>query len=324
MADSPNPQAGRSCGDISPPSHTGAGFPGGPAETDAPGPPAPHPIRPRPPRNGLGIAALTLAVLGLLILATLGVVGSTGPARVFFWVAGFLTTLSLALGILGARRAKQGYAGNRGRCLTGAVLGGLATVWCINGAVAATDPFHQVSCQAGQQQTTASSGAKAGASPSPKPKAAGAPGSGPVSFDTTWCFKNGVQVTVSAPKPYTPRTMRHDWQRGYTPGNRTRAVEVTIRNGSTNMVDLEELISIGATDANGRGAQAVFEGEDPSRGLGKTLLLPGMKKVMTQGFALPPSAAKRMGVEVSLNVAADRRALWSGPDESARWSGRMG
>lgn len=189
-------------------------------------------------------------------------------------------------------------AASRPRCLTAAVLGGLATVWCLNGAVAATDPFHQVSCQAGRQRATA--------------------------FGTTWCFKNGVQVTVSAPKPYTPRTTESGGPSGYTPGNRTRAVEVTIRNGSTNMVDLEEFLSIGATDANGRTAQAVFEGEDHSRGLGKTLLLPGMTKMKTQGFALPPSAAKRMGVDVSLNLAADRRAVWSGPDESALWSGRVG
>ncbi|MCL6299509.1 hypothetical protein [Streptomyces kronopolitis] len=185
--------------------------------------------------------------------------------------------------------------------------------------MAATDPFQQVSCQADQQR-----GDKSGTSFSPKPKSAAAPGSGPVGFGATWCFKNGVQVTVSAPKPYTPHTMEPGGQSGYTPGNRPRAVDVTIRNGSTNIVDLDEFLGIGAHDANGRNAEAIFEGEDHSRGLGKTLLLPGMKKVMTQGFALPPSAAKRMDVEVSLNLAPDRKALWSGPDESARWSGSAG
>ncbi|GAA5608965.1 hypothetical protein CP981_34370 [Streptomyces platensis] len=302
MADSPKPQAGAPCGDASPLADSR----GGPAapDSDSPGPSAP---RPRPPRNGLGIAALTFAALGLLLLATLGVVGAAGPARILFWVAGLFVTTALVLGLLGARRAKQGYAGHRAKCVTGAVLGGLATVWCLNGAVAVADPLHQVSCRPSQPQS----------------KTSAATGSSPASFHTTYCFKNGVQATVSAPKPYTPRQMKHDWERGYTPGNRTVAVEVTIRNGSTNVVDLAEFFGIAAKDANGRTAEAVFEGDDHSRGLGKTLLLPGMTKVVTQGFALPPNASKSMAVEVSLALASDRRAVWSGPDESAWWSGRV-
>lgn len=302
MANAPKPQAGAPRGDASPPADSH----GGPAEPH-PGSPGPSAPRPRRPRNGLGIAAVTLAALGLLILTTLGIVGSAGPARILFWVAGLLVTTALIVGILGARRAKQGYADRRATCLTGAVLGGLATVWCLNGAVAAADPLHQVSCRPAQSPT--------------KPSAA--PGSGPASFHTTYCFNNGVQATVSAPKPYTPRPVKHDWQRGFTPGNRTLAVQVTIRNGSTNVVDLEEFFGIAAKDANGRPAEAVFEGEDHSRGLGKTLLLPGMTKVVTQGFALPPNASQSMGVEVSLTLPPDRRAVWSGPDENAWWSGRV-
>lgn len=309
MADSPRPQADPSCGDSSPASHTVAGSHGDPAEPDFPGPPDP---RPGPRRNGLGTAAVTLAALGLIILAFLGVVGSTGPARVLFWTAGILVATALALGILGARQVKQGYADNRGRCLTGAVLGGLATVWCLNGAVAATNLFHHVSCQAGQVQTTSASGAGPGTSSSPT-----------TGFHTTWCFRNGVQATVSAPEPYTPRTPQDDSQSG-TPGDkRTLAAQVTIRNGSTNIVNLEEFLGISAKDADGKTADPVFDGEDHSSGVGKTLLLPGMTKVITRGFALPPSAAKSMGVEVTLNLPADRKGLWSGPEESAWWSGRV-
>ncbi|MEU8780505.1 hypothetical protein [Streptomyces sp. NPDC048637] len=288
-----------------------AGSRGGPAEPDFPGP---SDARPRPRRNGngLGTAAVTLAALGLFILAFLGVVGSTGPARVLFWAAGILVATALALGILGARQVKQGYAGNRGRCLIGAVLGGLATVWCLNGAVAATNLFHHVSCQADQVQTKSASEAKPGTSPSPT-----------TGFHTTWCFKNGVQATVSAPTPYTPRKLKDGSQSG-TPGDkRTLAAQVTIRNGSTNIVNLEEFLGIGAKDANGKMADPVFDGEEHSSSVGKTLLLPGMTKVITQGFALPPSAAKSMAVEVTLNLPADRKGLWSGPEESAWWNGRV-
>jgi len=285
MADSSEPQAEPACGDIPPPSPTApaegcAG--GGPAE---PGPPAP---RSGPSRNGLDLAALIAAALGVVILIVLGVVG---PIRPLFWTAGVFGATALVLGILGARRAKQGAVGNRGRALTGAVLGGLATAWFVNGVAVAADPFDEVSCRAG-----------------------------PLRFQTTRCFDDGLQVTVSAPKPYTPRKMGPS-STDYPVGSRTVSVEITIRNGSTGIVDLENLWSIGGKDANGHQATPIWEGDDLSRGLGHTQLLPGMTKVMTQGFALPPSAAKSMGVEVSLVTPPDVGIGWNRRNDNAWWSG---
>ncbi|MEU6084025.1 hypothetical protein [Streptomyces sp. NPDC047108] len=263
-------------------------------------------------RTTLGQASVILAGLGLTILVFLGVVGANGPARALFWVAAFLVTAALALGLDGARRLKRGYADRRSRCLTGTVLGGLATVWCINGAVAATDPFHHVSCRPAHVDTA----------PSTEETAEGSPSS-TAEFGTTSCFENGVQATVAAPEPSTPHEMRNEGQRENPGDDRTVTVHVTIRNGSTNIIDLEEFFTIGAKDADGRTAEAVFEGEDHSSGLGKTMLLPGMKKVITQRFTLPPSAAKSMAVEANTALPQDRRGAWSGPDESAWWSGRV-
>lgn len=286
MADSSEPQAEPACGDTPPPSLTEGCVGGGPAELKSPGPPAP---RSGPARNGLDLAALVAAVLGVVMLIVLGVVG---PIRPLFWTAGVFGTTALVLGILGARRAKQGAVGNRGRALTGAALGGLATVWFVNGVAVASDPFHEVSCQAG-----------------------------PLRFQTTRCFDDGLQVTVSAPKPYTPHARGGEPIGGYPPGSRAVSVEITIRNGSTNMVDLENLWSIGAKDANGHQATPIWEGDDLSRGLGHTQLLPGMTKVMRQGFALPPSAAKSMGVEVSLVTPPDVGIGWNRRNDNAWWSG---
>ncbi|WP_433859727.1 hypothetical protein [Streptomyces kronopolitis] len=314
MPDSPTPQTEPSSGENHPSSPAAPGSDAGSAAPASHGPPAPLPRS----RKGWATGPLVLAGLGFAILAFLGVVGSAGPARLLFWVATVLEITALALGVLGARRVKQGYGNTRGRYLTGAVLGGLATVWCINGAVAATDPFQQVSCQDKQSHTksqddpshtTSSSGAKAGS-----------PTSSTVSFRTTWCFKNGVQATVSTPKPYTPRAMNDGSD---TQEHRAVAVQVTIRNVSTNIVDLGEFLSLGAKDADGRMAGPIFQGGDHSRGVGKTLLLPGMEKEMTQGFSLPSSAAKSMSVEASLSLAADRKSMWTGPSESAWWSGRV-
>jgi hypothetical protein len=63
----------------------------------------------RPPRNGLGIAALVLGVLALL----------TG----LFVIGGALGIAAIVLGVLGRGRAKRGEATNGGMAIAGIVLG---------------------------------------------------------------------------------------------------------------------------------------------------------------------------------------------------------
>jgi hypothetical protein len=107
------------------------GYPGGsyppPPPPSYPPPPGygPHPYGPYPgmpygaapagPRNGLGITALVLGIVGLL--AFWSVVGGIvlGVAAVIF-------------GIVGYGRARRGIANNRGIAIAGIVLGGLAIV----------------------------------------------------------------------------------------------------------------------------------------------------------------------------------------------------
>ncbi|MFG2289652.1 DUF4190 domain-containing protein [Streptomyces sp. NPDC048595] len=266
--------------------------------------------RMQPPRNAFGTAALVLAVLGILGL----IVGSVIPA--LFWAAGALTVIAVVLGALGARRAKRAGTDNRATAVTGAVLGALATAWFLNGALVTTNAFHQVSCAA-PQQSPASPGANTGTS-----AATADGGGGPLGYDTTRCFEDGVQVTASAPEPYALGKDRQRRQDADVQGKRIVSVQITIRNGSTSVLDLDEFYSIGAKDADGRRAQALFEGDDHSSGLGRTLLLPGMKKAVTQRFALPPNAATRLDTEVEFARAADRRTwLTAQDDESVGWSG---
>ncbi|WP_206321913.1 DUF4190 domain-containing protein [Streptomyces sp. HNM0575] len=84
---------------------TGPGGPGGPAMWD--------PALSRPPRNGLGVAALTLGLIGALLFWTVlgGVV---------------LGLLALIFGIVGFRRGRRGEATNGTLAAVGAVIGTLA------------------------------------------------------------------------------------------------------------------------------------------------------------------------------------------------------
>ncbi|MYT15802.1 hypothetical protein YWIDRAFT_05287 [Streptomyces sp. SceaMP-e96] len=260
----------------------------------------------------MATAALTLAVLGFLGLVA-------GFIQVAYWTAGILSITAMVMGILVARRATQVRTDVRPKALTGAVLGGLTTAWFINGTLVTTNAFRQVSC-ADPQQTSTSPAEKTGSSPSSQPQAATAPGGGAMRFNTTRCFQDGLQVTVSAPKPYTPAKGAS----GYPPGARIVSVEVTIRNGSTSMMDLENSSSIGVNDAKGRPADPVFAGDDRSVGLGRTQLLPGMTKVRTEAFAVPPTTAHHLTVEAEVAMPESERtwltvrsrhdrAMWNGP-----------
>lgn len=66
------------------------------------------------PRNGMGIAALVLGIVGLLL--------SWIP---FVWVA---SILAIVFGAIGAKRAKAGQATNRGMALWGMWLGIAAVI----------------------------------------------------------------------------------------------------------------------------------------------------------------------------------------------------
>jgi hypothetical protein len=97
--------------------HTPPPPPGQPPFASYPAPPpmpyasgAPAPIA---PRNGLGIAALVLAIVGLLICWS--VVGGV-----------ILGIAAVAMGFVGRGRAKRGEADNGGVALAGVVLGFLS------------------------------------------------------------------------------------------------------------------------------------------------------------------------------------------------------
>lgn len=70
---------------------------------------------PRPPRNGFGVAALTLGLVGVLLFWT--VLGGA-----------VLGLLALIFGILGYRRGRRGEATNGTLSLVGAVIGAFALV----------------------------------------------------------------------------------------------------------------------------------------------------------------------------------------------------
>jgi hypothetical protein len=266
--------------------------PGAPPGWSAPVPSGPGRSASTAPRNGLGIAALILSIIGLI----------SGIIPILFWMAGILGLVALILGIIGARRAKQGYATNRRMSTAGAILGGLAIVMSIIGIVIIASVFDDVSKEISPTKTAAPTTPGQSTATSPGTTA---PSSGALRFNATQRYKDGLQVQVSAPRPFAPS----DSAAGHTPGDKAVAVDVTVTNGSNNRVDLD-LVSIQAKDASGRSAETIFDSAKGINGLTGTLL-PGKKSVDTCAFDLPKSAASSLDVEVSPGFNYES-AVWSG------------
>ena len=94
-------------------------YPQGPYPGNYPPPQTPYgdyyPAAPTPPRNGLGVAALVIAILALI--SSFSVAGGI-----------ILGIVAVILGFLGRGRVKRGEANNGGVALSGIILGVVAIV----------------------------------------------------------------------------------------------------------------------------------------------------------------------------------------------------
>ncbi|MFF8378636.1 hypothetical protein ACF07V_21200 [Streptomyces sp. NPDC015661] len=126
-------------------------------------------------------------------------------------------------------------------------------------------------------------------------------------FGGTQKYGDGVEVTVSAPRTFSPS----QGASGHKAGNQAVAVDVAVRNGSGGRLDLGGVVVTGR-DAEGRELARVFDAEPPPvLGLHGTLL-PGRKAVGVYGFDLPPGSAMAVDIEVALGFDGRPSAFWGG------------
>jgi hypothetical protein len=94
-----------------------------PPDSPQPPPPSPFPDQPplefpQPPRNGLGLAALILGLVGLV----------AGLIPFLYWFTGILGIIGLILGFIGRGRAKRGEATNGTVALWGIITSAVVVV----------------------------------------------------------------------------------------------------------------------------------------------------------------------------------------------------
>jgi hypothetical protein len=94
-----------------------------PSSLPPPSPRQPEPLTQQAPRNGLGIAAPILGIIGILF----GLIPS------FFWIAGILGVIGLIFGLVGLNRAQRGEATNGTMALWGIITSAVAMLLSVVG-----------------------------------------------------------------------------------------------------------------------------------------------------------------------------------------------
>ncbi|MER5884677.1 DUF4190 domain-containing protein [Streptomyces sp. NPDC001941] len=242
---------------------------------------APAPV---PARNGLGTAALVLGIIGTL----------SGFIPFFFWLAGILGLIALVLGLTGRGRVKRGQASNKGATTAGAVLGLVAMVLSVVGAVitfkAVSDVVDEIDKATASTAPKDPGKGKGAEKPQVDDKAKGL-----AAGDTT-IYDDDLKVTVSAAKPFTPGA----YAAGHTKGNKAYEVTVTIENGGKEKFDASLVTADARAGKEGTTAEQVF---DDKVGAGFTgTVLPGKKATVRYAFDTP-AAAKSLTVEISPGIS---------------------
>ncbi|MFE7109354.1 DUF4190 domain-containing protein [Streptomyces sp. NPDC057575] len=271
--------------------------------TQPPQSPQPQPYTPaqtpgtRPARNGLGIAALILGVIGAV----------SGLIPFLFWLAGILGLIALILGLAGRGRAKRGEATNKGMATFGAVLGLISLILTVVGAVitfkAVDDAVNDLNKAV--SDTTASAKPKPGGD-STKGGGADKKGDADKKKETGEALEAGdsavydddLTVTVGDATSYTPDA----YAAGHTKGQKAYRVAVVIENAGKEKFD-SALVSVSArAGQDGVDAEQIFDNK-VGTGFSGTVL-PG-KKVTVQFAFDTPADAKNLTVEVNPGFTYD-------------------
>ncbi|MGW6454721.1 DUF4352 domain-containing protein [Streptomyces sp. NPDC055078] len=270
--------------------------------------PAPHPMR-----NGLGTAALILGIIGAV----------AGIIPFLFWLGGTLGLIALILGLVGRGRVKRGEANNKGVTTVGALLGLVAMILGVVGAVitfkAVDDAVDEISKSVEETTATkeaapgsdsdADSGSDSGKSKNKakdkgKGKSGGGSGGGSegLAAGDTAAYKDGVKITVSAARSYSPS----EYAAGHTEGNKAYQVTVTLENTGDKKFDSTLVTSDARAGDDGVAAEQIFD-EKVGSGFSGTIL-PGKKSTVTYAFDAP-ATAKNLTVEVSPGILHDA-SVW--------------
>ncbi|OKI95241.1 hypothetical protein AMK18_26865 [Streptomyces sp. CB01249] len=254
----------------------------------------------RPARNGLGIAALILGLIGAV----------SGLIPFLFWLAGILGTIALILGLVGRGRAKRGEATNKKMATFGTVLALIALIMSVVGAVitfkAVDDAVDDLNKAVSDTKTSAKPKAGEDAGKGAEKEKSGDDKAGKEEKPTGEALEAGdaivydddLTVTVGDATKYSPG----EFAAGHTKGNKAYQVAVVIENAGKEKFDSALVTVEGRAGKDGVDAEQIF---DDKVGSGFTgTILPGKKVTVLYAFDAPADA-KNLTVEVSPSFTYD-------------------
>jgi hypothetical protein len=221
-------------------------------------------VVPVAPRNGFGITALVLALIGLVF----GLVPLTG------FLALILGMLAVLFGSLGWARARRGGATNRKMTVIGAALGIGAVALGIWGMTIVFGTFDKIGKGLSGQGGAAVTGSDRPGMSAPTEAV------NQVAFGQSFTYEDGAIIAVAAPVPYQPSSTS-----AIGAGSaRAVAMSVTVTNGTAKPLSLAG-VSLQAA-AGDQAAEQIF---DSAKGVGMSsqTLPPGKRQTFTVAFGVP-------------------------------------
>jgi hypothetical protein len=247
-------------------------------------------------RNGLGIAALILGIIGAL----------SGLIPILFWLGGILGVIGLILGFVGRGRAKRGEATNGTMALWGIITSAVALVLSIVGLVIVIGAFEELEEDLSDIGTTAAVTPDASAPPAADEEAE-EPASDVAQIGSAGVtYEDGLQVAVPSIERFEPT----EFAAGHTAGNVALMVTVTVTNGTAAPADMTLTTVNLASGESGRIAEQIY---DDNVGLGfEGQVPPERSATATFGFSVAPDDLGAVDVTVSPGFLDYADAIFQG------------
>ncbi|MEU4582989.1 DUF4190 domain-containing protein [Kitasatospora aureofaciens] len=299
-----------------PPGGHPGGHPGAPYWPPYPVPP--YPVGAPQPRNGLGIAAMVLGIVGTAL----------SLAVILFWLSWLPALLALVFGFIGLGYARRGVATNRGMALAGVVLGITGLVVSIGAGVFVVARVHTVNeerrAEADAARARADAEQRAADERLAKAKerleaarkkaeadrraAAADERARRLSFGQSYTYGDGLKVTMAAPEPYVPSRTVFEPPKDAT----IVQVKITVVNTGSKEVSLHGSGLPFVHDAKGGLVTTLIDGSDRMKILGGSLA-PGQDATGVSAYALPNGAADTFSVEFDYGSGLERKnVIWTG------------
>ncbi|MFD4656234.1 hypothetical protein ACFWP2_11460 [Kitasatospora sp. NPDC058444] len=294
-----------------------------PAPAGAPGvpywPPYPMPMPAPQPRNGLGIAALVLGILGVVL----------GLAVILFWLSWLPALLAVVFGAIGLGYARRGVATNRAMALAGVILGVTGLLVSVGAGVFVVSRVQTVKeerrAEADAERARSEAATKAAQERAAKEKArieaerkrieaekekeAADERARRLSFGQSYTYPDGLKVTMAAPEPYVPRGSV-----GEIPKDaRIVQVRITVVNTGSAEVSLYGSGLPTVRDAKGGLVFTLIDGSGRMKILTRSLA-PGEEADGLTAYALPADAADPFSVRFDHGAGSEHKnVIWTGP-----------